>query len=253
MVYSAKQRAFVLSQESKLPGIAANFDAAVEVAPDARPAWAKYMLSRVFRDGWQSGGADFGWHRDISLDISETTASHVHDLKAIARRFFSGAEGLALEACLDVHDDVEAVAHIVLPTQGLMLRRDINLFRGIVMGDQASGVVPSEVKAEIETIGADILFEVDPERKALWLDYEAKGSDAAQLASSLDKVAVMIKCGQYVDLGMSPDDFRFYWRHWTLERVKEKCHPRVTELYGDVLLPEIRESIARVDPAYDIG
>lgn len=253
MVYSAKQRAFVRAQEIKLPDIAANFDAAVMVAPNTRPVWAKAILPSIYRDGWQSGSADFGWHRDIPLDISETTASHVHDLKAIARRFFSGAEGVAIEASIDVHDDVEAIAHIMLSTQGVMVRRDINLFRGLVMGKDASGVVSADVKSEIETIGANILFEAEPECKELWLDYEVKGSEAAQLASSLDKIAVMLKCAQYVDLGMTPHEFRFYWQHWTLARVKEKCHPRVAELYGDVLLPEIRARVARVDPSYEIG
>jgi len=253
MVYLKYEREFVQAQERQLPGISGNFDEALKIEPEARAQWAKNKLSSIFRDGWQSGSKDFGWHRVIPLEISETTASHINDLKALAGRFFSGAEGQAVEASIDVHDDVEVVAHVLLPTQGKMLRRDINLFRGMILGPDAVGVVSAEVKAKIETIGANILFQAEPERKALWLDYEAKGSEAAKLASSLDKIAVMIQCGKYIELGMDPDEFRVYWQHWTLDAVKKKCHPRVAEIYGDVILPEIQQIVAGVDSSYEIS
>lgn len=243
MLLTAAEQNFLGQYAHKLPGIVTHFEEAVAIPAANRPAWAKNRLKSVYRDGWQSG-KEFGWHDAVPLDIAETTAQHVTDLTALAREYFSGTEGDEIVASIDVHDDLEAVAHIKLPIGGVDLRRDINLFRGIILGPDVVGVVPKDVKAQIEEIGARVIFEADSERKERWFDYEHKGSEAAKIASSLDKVAVMVKCMEYLDLGMTVQDFRAYWSHWTPERMAGECHPRVSQLYGDTIWPQIQDCIS---------
>lgn len=250
MVYSVEQRKFIDECSIRLPGLADNFGRAIAIDPRNRLMWAKKELKRVYRDGWHTG-AEIGWHPVIDLKDAETTDQHVHDLKSQAQKYFSSPICEEIEAIIDVHDDVEAVANCLLPTsKGNYLHRDINLFRGLVLGSEALGVVSRDVKSRIEEIGSTIIFENEPQIRALWLDYEDKGSEAAQIASSLDKIAPMTKCIEYLNKGMKPEDFNAYWKHWTPERAKQELHPCVSDIYADEILPEIKETILNIDPEF---
>jgi len=138
---------------------------------------------------------------------------------------------------LSVHDITEAIAHVILPTQGRDLRRDINHYKEYDGGYK----IDKETKHRIESLAANIIFESAPAERTLWDEFETNASHEAKRAQSMDKIHPLFICLDYVEMGYVSSDFKIYWDVWSNKVEAEETDEFSINLYNKTLKPRKRE------------
>lgn len=239
---------FIHAQEKwGITGLAQNFRDALEIPEDSVQDWTINKLSNVIRHGHL-------FNIYIAPDDAESVSQHVKDLTEFAKLAIAEDDPDLdrVLRMLQVHDDIEAIAHQRLVHRGKEVRVDINRYHLY-----PNGKISGEDKARIEEIAAHIVYAGRPEDLELFEEFEHGQSRAAQMAGILDRLQVLKMANKYAEMGYTPDAMSRFWQEaWDSREQERKIGEFERSVYDRLIKPdrEKAEMIAfcqRVSRSYD--
>lgn len=227
---------FIRLHGAYLPGLEQNFEDALDIDPKDRMGWTTQRLGIVYRDGWFANS-------NVAIQDAETVLEHRYDVVYLAGHLVPPKYREQAKNLLQVHDDTESIAHVILPTYGQNLRRDIN--HHTVYGVERRKINKSD-KQRIEELAAGIIFEAFPAEKELWFEHEYQKSDAARYAHDIDKLHPYLVCVEYCNkFGYRSDEFQVFWEVAHNMYQSASVSDFAKHLYRSQVLPEKQRLLER--------
>ena len=160
--YDAKEQAFLRGFLAKHSTIQDGFDKYVGIAANQRLERAHKDLNKVPRAAWEN----------IKAPEVQTVGQHVDGMHEVA--YDLGLDDEKIHKMIDLHDLCEVIVGDI-PNHAKEADRDIS----------------EEEKREIELLAAKLLFEAFHEEYEIFMEYEARETDAAKLTKAADIIEFM--------------------------------------------------------------